>query len=415
MGTQHFPMGYGFSSAASELPSSSQSTTVNTFTTKATTTTTPPPPRNGILYDVPVSNNGARCRLILYKKGITADEILIQPPSTIGGLQSEAYGALNPLAKMPLFVRNNNDNSNDNDDGSFRNIAESDTIARYLLHEYAHLGPSFLPNDPRSNLIARIHDMYLTTIQGCLYKPKPPFGMYHTRSDAVREFMRQLQIINNLMVQQPPPSSSSSGPYYLCGPNVSLADATLYPTIVFASYMLPKFDGNYTIPDQLQRWCEQISILDPDFATIQREITEGFRIWESNRRWDPILGAGWRDVAPRTLFDGIVSGDIPAAIVPQPDDQVLAFRDIHPVAPAHIVLIPKHRNGLTRLSEASAEHTEILGRLLVAAATIARDESLGFGSNGCRIVINEGQNGGQEVMHLHVHLLGGRQMTWPPG
>jgi histidine triad (HIT) family protein len=69
---------------------------------------------------------------------------------------------------------------------------------------------------------------------------------------------------------------------------------------------------------------------------------------------------------------------------------------------------------LTRLSKATAEHTEILGRLLVAASEIVKDKELGFGE-GARIVINDGPDGGQEVMHLHVHVIGGRKMTWPPG
>jgi diadenosine tetraphosphate (Ap4A) HIT family hydrolase/glutathione S-transferase len=356
------------------------------------------PPKIGILYDVPVSNNGARCRLILYKKGIQSDEILIQPPSVLGGLQSEAYRKLNPQGKMPLLVCNDQD--------SLLNIAESDTIARYLLQEYAAVGPSFQPNSPRSNLICRWHDMYLTTIQGCLYKPKPPFGNYSTRKDAILEFVKQLQYIEALIVE-------SSGGVYLCGDQVSLADATLFPTMVFASHMLPKFD--MTVPPKLLQWYEQISMHDADFAKVQQEIQGGLQAWETNGRWDPLLGAGWRDLEPSTIFDRILSGEIPAAIVPQPDEGILAFRDIHPAAPAHVLLIPKDRSDLTRLSKATAEHTEILGRLLVAAATIARDETLGFGPNGCRIVINDGPDGGQEVMHLHVHLLSGRQMTWPPG
>jgi diadenosine tetraphosphate (Ap4A) HIT family hydrolase len=113
------------------------------------------------------------------------------------------------------------------------------------------------------------------------------------------------------------------------------------------------------------------------------------------------------------LFDKIIAGDIPAAIV-RDDDKILAFKDINPAAPAHVLIIPKHRNGLTRLGKASQEHVEILGLLMVAAGEISRDKSLGFG-DGARIVINDGPDGGQEVMHLHVHVIGGRAMQWPPG
>jgi diadenosine tetraphosphate (Ap4A) HIT family hydrolase len=123
--------------------------------------------------------------------------------------------------------------------------------------------------------------------------------------------------------------------------------------------------------------------------------------------------AGLRDTEPGTIFDKIVAGEIPATIVKE-DDKILAFKDINPVAPAHVLVIPKVRQGLTRLSNASPEHYEILGRLMVAAGEIARDETLGFG-NGARIVVNDGKEAGQEVFHLHIHVMGGRAFSWPPG
>jgi diadenosine tetraphosphate (Ap4A) HIT family hydrolase len=135
--------------------------------------------------------------------------------------------------------------------------------------------------------------------------------------------------------------------------------------------------------------------------------------WDERKRWDPIWLAGVRDEAPATLFDKIISGEIPASIVKQ-DEHVLAFKDIYPAAPVHILVIPKDRAGLTNIRKASPEHIEILGRLMVAAGEIAKDRDLGFG-DGARIVINDGPDGGQDVMHLHIHVLGGRAMTWPPG
>jgi len=113
------------------------------------------------------------------------------------------------------------------------------------------------------------------------------------------------------------------------------------------------------------------------------------------------------------IFDKIIAGEIPATVVKE-DDKILAFKDINPAAPAHVLVIPKDRDGLTRLRKATSDHVEILGRLMVAAAEIARDESLGFGE-GARIVINDGKEAGQEVFHLHVHVLGGRAFSWPPG
>ena len=121
--------------------------------------------------------------------------------------------------------------------------------------------------------------------------------------------------------------------------------------------------------------------------------------WNDGGRWDTIWLAGSRDAEPGTLFDKIVAKEIPASIVKE-DDKVLAFKDINPAAPAHVLVIPKDRDGLTRLSKSTPEHYEILGRLMVAAGEIAKDESLGFG-DGARIVINDGKAAGQEVFHLH--------------
>lgn len=112
-----------------------------------------------------------------------------------------------------------------------------------------------------------------------------------------------------------------------------------------------------------------------------------------------------------TIFDKIINKEIPANVVFE-DEQVLAFRDINPQAPTHIVLIPKVKDGLSGLSKAEERHCEILGRLLYTAKLVAKQEGL---DDGFRIVINDGPKGCQSVYHIHVHLLGGRQMNWPPG
>lgn len=112
-----------------------------------------------------------------------------------------------------------------------------------------------------------------------------------------------------------------------------------------------------------------------------------------------------------TIFDKIINKEIPSKVVFE-DDKVLAFRDISPQAPAHILIIPKVKDGLTGLSKAEERHFDILGRLLYTAKLIAKQEGL---DDGFRIVINDGPNGCQSVYHIHVHLLGGRQMNWPPG
>ncbi|XP_021745801.1 14 kDa zinc-binding protein-like [Chenopodium quinoa] len=112
-----------------------------------------------------------------------------------------------------------------------------------------------------------------------------------------------------------------------------------------------------------------------------------------------------------TIFDKIISKEIPANIVFE-DEQVIAFRDINPQAPVHIVIIPKVKDGLSGLSKAEERHCEIIGRLLYTAKLVAKQEGL---DDGFRIVINDGPKGCQSVYHIHVHLLGGRQMNWPPG
>ena len=112
----------------------------------------------------------------------------------------------------------------------------------------------------------------------------------------------------------------------------------------------------------------------------------------------------------RTLFQKIAHHEIPAAIVYE-DDHVVAFRDINPQAPTHVLVVP--RQPIPRLDEARAENQVLLGELLLKAAHIAR--TLQLHTTGYRLVINNGRDGGETVPHLHVHLLGGRPLAWPPG
>jgi len=111
-----------------------------------------------------------------------------------------------------------------------------------------------------------------------------------------------------------------------------------------------------------------------------------------------------------TIFSKIIAKEIPANIVYE-DDQCLAFRDVNPQAPVHILVIPKKE--IPRLAEAMVEDELLLGHLIMTAQSVARKE--GLHDTGFRIVINNGHDGGETVSHLHVHLLGGRPLTWPPG
>ena len=109
------------------------------------------------------------------------------------------------------------------------------------------------------------------------------------------------------------------------------------------------------------------------------------------------------------LFCKIIEGSIPSAAVYQ-DEQCYAFADIHPQAPVHVLVAP--REHIVAMTEAREKQSALLGHLLLAAAEIARAKGL---AKGYRLVINTGHDGGQTVDHLHVHLLGGRPLHWPPG
>ena len=111
-----------------------------------------------------------------------------------------------------------------------------------------------------------------------------------------------------------------------------------------------------------------------------------------------------------TLFEKIIARQVPAKIVYE-DDLVLAFHDIKPGAPTHVLIVTK--KPIPRMAEAKPEDHKVLGHLLLKAAEVARQ--LGLEKNGYRLVINNGPDAGESVPHLHCHILGGRAMAWPPG
>jgi histidine triad (HIT) family protein len=115
------------------------------------------------------------------------------------------------------------------------------------------------------------------------------------------------------------------------------------------------------------------------------------------------------DTISNCLFCRIISGEIPAKKIYE-DNHVFAFEDINPQAPAHVLIIPKKH--FAGLKEAQAEDAEAIGRCHLAAAEIARQRNI---EHGYRTVTNVGPGAGQSVFHLHVHLLGGRSLNWPPG
>ena len=129
-------------------------------------------------------------------------------------------------------------------------------------------------------------------------------------------------------------------------------------------------------------------------------------------RRGPIRSSRWEVPLAQQdcLFCRIASGEIPADLVLETPD-VLAFRDINPQAPTHILIIP--RAHIASVSELEEDQARVMGKLFLAARELAREE--GIQDGGFRMVVNAGADAGQTVFHVHMHLLGGREMGWPPG
>jgi glutathione S-transferase len=273
------------------------------------------PPSVGTLYDLPVSNNGARCRMVLYYKGVPDAEVAIRSPAELGGLKSEAYLAANPQGKMPLLVLAQPPSLA---------IPESDTICRFLCSRYASQGPSLIPADAldaaKSDRVCRLHDIYLATVQPAMYKVAgsggsqtfPPFGGFGSREAALSEIVRQLAVLEDY--------ADADGPY-LAGPEPTLADCTIWPSAIFWAHMLPKFesvDPSTLFGPRVARWMAHMRSADEVGARVHGEISGALEGWDKNERWAPILGAGARDTAGPTLFDSILSGVSRALAGPPP-------------------------------------------------------------------------------------------------
>jgi glutathione S-transferase len=192
----------------------------------------------------------------MYKKGLLENDVKIVSPMEIGGLKCAEYLAMNPQARMPLLKV----------EDSGMCIPESDIICRYLISQYADRGPSFQLEDVKSNLIARFHDIYLSPLQGCMYKATPPFAQYGMRKDALEEFRSQMKIIDDMI-------DNNRDGIYLRGKDVSLADVTLFPTMVFAKYMLPKFGEKEPLPPKINAWFDNMVAQDLDFRRVHDEVS----------------------------------------------------------------------------------------------------------------------------------------------
>ena len=226
-----------------------------------------------ILYDVPVSNNGARNRLIIYWKGLE-DQFAITNPSEIDGIKSPRYLAMNPQGKMPLLVTA---------DGLA--LPESEVISQYICHAFAeNSGPELIPEDPETRAICalatRIHDLYVVPIQGCMYRAGYDVK---TRADQLAEVAKQLDVIEGVM------NLRTDGPF-VGGREPSTADAALFPTYVFIEYILPKHFGWKDVwagRPTTAKWFEAMK-LDTCGARVYGEVRGGLEAWEENGRWDTV-------------------------------------------------------------------------------------------------------------------------------
>ena len=223
-----------------------------------------------ILYDVPVSNNGARCRLIMYWKRLE-DAVEIRDPGTIGGLKSEEYLALNPQGKMPLLVL---------PDGLA--LPESEVISRYLCDAHADVGPSLLPAESPERravcaLATRVHDQYVVPIQGVMYRGPMPIEQ---RAEGIAAIAKQLDVIEGVMKIY-----ADEGPF-VAGAEPSTADAALFPTYIFMDHCLTRHfgwrDGVFRDRPESERWwCAMRA--DTCGARVYDEVKGGLEKWGGRR------------------------------------------------------------------------------------------------------------------------------------
>ncbi|KAI3431581.1 hypothetical protein D9Q98_004631 [Chlorella vulgaris] len=228
-------------------------------------------PAKPVLFSVMISNCAARNRFVIYKKGLEG-EVDIAAPKLLGekGVKSKAYMQLNPLGKMPLLVL---------PDGQA--LPESQVIESYLLDKYAAVGPSLLPPTPearaRAALAARILDLYVTPLQGCMYKQMDAAQ----RCDKLQTVAFQLDVLEGVL--------DAEGPF-VAGADISFGDAALFPTFVFFTEILPKhfgWPGVFSGRPRLERWWGAVQ-KDAEAARVIAEMRSGLADWESAKRWDTL-------------------------------------------------------------------------------------------------------------------------------
>ena len=228
-----------------------------------------------VLYDIPVSNNGARCRIAIYAKSLE-NAVEIKSPSELGGLKSDEYLALNPYGKMPMLTT-----------GEGETIYESEVILGYLLDKYSSSGPSLRLGTPleraRSALATKVHDTYLQPVQGCMYR----------KANSAQERADQIKIIDEAMHVLE--TLCSPAPFF-CGSDSSSPDCALFPTFVFCEFMLEDqfgwADAFYDKPN-LRKWYDYLKkggdgsdAVAAAAGRVYDEVFQALKAWEEGGRWE---------------------------------------------------------------------------------------------------------------------------------
>ena len=230
----------------------------------------------GTLYDVPVSNNGARCRLLARWLGLYDDLVLTNPNDAFadGGIKSAAYAEINPQLKMPTLVAANG-----------LCVPESEVINAYLMDAASEgarrlATPKTIEGRTNGALATRTHDQYLVPIQGAMYRGPMDRA---TRATQLAEIARQLRILDEICGRE-------DGDY-VAGETKSAADAALFPTLIFCDFLLPKYfgwsEGAALGGANLRRMYEAVK-RDPDGAKTYDEVRGGLEAWESAGRFEKV-------------------------------------------------------------------------------------------------------------------------------
>lgn len=225
----------------------------------------------GTLYDVPVSNNGARVRLISRWKNIDID--IVNPNEAFeGGIKGAAYAEINPQMKMPTFVAS---------DGL--RLPESEVISQYLLDAFAESAPSLTPASVNAracaSLAVRIHDVYIAPVQGAMYRGPMDRA---TRADWIKEIARQMDALEEVCAR-------CEGPF-VAGDSPSFADAAVFPTLIFMDFLLPKYFGWKSAFEGRPALEREYAAMMKDTAgkATYDEVRGGLEAWEAAGRFEKV-------------------------------------------------------------------------------------------------------------------------------